>query len=180
MARIADVLLDLSFFPAGGWIAELGIKDIMAGHGQEPRIHVALLAGAHAVHGRLHVIVDAAAWNSLEDPERVPVRVEQHLVGLEQIRSHQKSTAVRQLDVGDLKFDALAADMGPVLAPVELERLTRSEYQRHECSAIGRMVRALPLALPCPHKGRDPFIRAVKAKLHQISVHLLGRSPFLA
>ena len=35
--------------------------------------------------------------------------------------------------------------MGPVLAPVELECLARLEHQRHECPAIGRLLRALPV-----------------------------------
>ena len=70
--------------------------------------------------------------------------------------------------------------MGPVLAPVELERLARLEHQRHECPAIGGLLRALPVSFPGPHKGCDPLIRAVIAKLNQISVHLLGGAPVLA
>lgn len=57
--------------------------------------------------------------HALENPERVPVRVEQHLVGLEQIRPDQKRTAVRQLNVSHLQLDAIAADTGPVLTPEE-------------------------------------------------------------
>ena len=180
VARIANVLLDLSFLPTRRRVAEISLKDVVAGHGHEPRIHVALLAHAHAIHRRLHVVVDPAARHALEDLERVPMRVEQHLVGLQQIGPDQERPAMRQLDVSHLQLDALAADMGPVLAPVELERLARLEHKRHECPAIRRLLRALPVSFPGPHEGRDPLIRAVIAKLNQISVHLLGGAPVLA
>ncbi len=108
------------------------------------------------------------------------MRVEQHLMRLEQIGPDQERPAVRQRDVSHLQLDALAAGMGPVLAPIELERLARLEHQRHECPAIRRLLRALPISSPSPHKGCDPLIRAVIAKLNQICVHLLGGAPVLA
>lgn len=51
------------------------------------------------------------------------MRIEQHHVGTEQIGPDQKRLAVRQLDMRHLQLDALAADMGLVLALVEQERL---------------------------------------------------------
>ena len=51
------------------------------------------------------------------------MRVEQHLVGLQQVGPEQERPAVRELDVGDLQLRALAAQHRPVLAPVELEGL---------------------------------------------------------
>ena len=70
VTRITHILLDLSTrhchsdqwrsngsFPTRRWIAKLGIKDIVAGHRQEPRIHIALLASPDPVDGGLHSIV---------------------------------------------------------------------------------------------------------------------------
>jgi hypothetical protein len=78
MARIVDVLLDLSFLPACSRIAELGLKDIVAGHGAETRIYIALFANANAINRHLHVIVNATTRNALEDAEPVPMRIKQH------------------------------------------------------------------------------------------------------
>lgn len=52
MARITLVLVDLALLPSRRRVAELGIGDMMAGHGEEPRLHVALLAHAHPVDRR--------------------------------------------------------------------------------------------------------------------------------
>jgi len=98
---------------------------------------------------------------------------------LQQISPNQKGAAVRQLDMGNLQLDALAANIGPILAPVELERLARRKHQRHEGSPICRVMRALAFTLPFPHKGRNPFIGAFISKLHQIGVHQLRRSAIL-
>jgi hypothetical protein len=99
---------------------------------------------------------------------------------LQQIRPDQKRTAVRQLYVGHLQLYAFATNISPVFAPVELEYLARLEHQRHKCSATGRLGRALALALPLPHKGRNALVGPFKAKLHKIGMHLLGRAPLLA
>jgi hypothetical protein len=82
--------------------------------------------------------------------------------------------------MGDLQLDALAADIGPVLAPVELKGFTRLEHQRHEDTPVGRVMRALPLSFPIPHKGGHAPIRTLISKLHQISMHLLGCPAFRA
>ena len=82
--------------------------------------------------------------------------------------------------MGDLKLDALAADHGPIFAPVELESLARLENQGHKCPPPGCLHRVLPISLPRPYKCSDPLIRSVKAKLHQICMHLLGGAPVFA
>ena len=69
--------------------------------------------------------------------------VEQHLMRLQQIGPHQKGAAVRQLDMGNLQLDAFTAHIGPVFAPLELERLAWCEHQWYESSPIRRMIRAL-------------------------------------
>lgn len=74
--------------------------------------------------------------------------------------------------MGNLQFDPLAADIGPVFAPIELERFARLEHQRHKGAAPGRLLRPMPIGTPRTGKGRDTSIGAVIPKLHQISVHL--------
>jgi len=161
-------------------INKLRIKYIVTDHREERGVHVLLLAMAHAINRRAHIVIDAASRDAFKHSERMPVGVEQHLMGLQQIGAQQKGPAVRQLDMGHLKLDALNPDMGPALTPIELERLTRLKYQRHECSSICRAMRARAVAFPVPHEGRDPFIGAIKAKLHQIGMHLPDRPTFLA
>ena len=95
----------------------------MAGHRREPGIHIALLAKSDLVDGGLHIVVDAATRHAFEDAKGMPMRIEQHLMRLQQIGSNQKRAAVRELDMGHLQLDPLSANIGPVLAPVELERL---------------------------------------------------------
>jgi hypothetical protein len=75
-----------------------------------------------------------------------------------------------------LELDALSTDIGPVLAPVELERFTRLEHQRHEDAAIGRLLRALPGSFSSPHEGCDPLIRAVIAQVtHSLECRAMDR-----
>ena len=51
VAGIAHILLDLTFLPPCRWIAELGIKDIMAGHRQEPCVCIPRLSDTNPVDG---------------------------------------------------------------------------------------------------------------------------------
>lgn len=86
------------------------------------------------------------------------VGIEQHLMRLQQIGPHQKCAAVRQLDMGDLKLEALALDIGPVLAPIELECLAQLNDQRHENTPVSPMLSTLSFALPVSHEDRDTLI----------------------
>lgn len=83
-----------------------------------------------------------------------------------------------ELEVGDLQLGPLAADDGMLLAPIELERLARAKGQRHEDTAAGSLLLALPVVPPGPHKGSDPPVRAIVAEPHQIGVEL-PRGAFL-
>src|SRR6185503_14265214 len=96
----------------------------MTGHGQKPHIYAAFLATADLVHGGAHVVVDASSRHPAERPESVVLRVEQHLVGLQQISADDEGAAVAKLDVCHLQLDTNAADNREILAPVELERLS--------------------------------------------------------
>jgi hypothetical protein len=87
---------------------------------------------------------------------------------------------VRQLDMPDLQLDALSPDIGPIFAPVELERFARCEHQRHESSTIRRVMRPLPFAFPFPNEGRNALVGAVISQLHQTGVHQLRRPAFFA
>lgn len=85
MAGVLNVLLDLSLLPTRCRIAELRLEDIVIGRGQEAEVDLPLLATADTIHRRLHVVVDAAFTHAAEHTERVPVGIEQHLVGLQRI-----------------------------------------------------------------------------------------------
>ncbi len=175
---ITHALLNLTLLPARRRIAELGIEDVVAGHGQKPRIYIAPFTDANPVDGCLHVVVDATPGDALKNAEPVPVGIKQHLMCLQQIGPHQECAAMRQLDMGDLQLDALTADIGPVLTPVELESLARREHQRHESPAICRVMRTLPFTLPVPHESRNTLVGTVIPKLYKIGMHQLRRSPF--
>ena len=104
--------------------------------------------------------------------------VEQHLMRLQQIGPNQKGAAVRELDMRHLQLDPLATDIGPIFAPIELERLAWCEHQRHESSPIRRVMRPLAFAFPFTNEGGNALVGAVISQLHQISVHQL-RCPAL-
>ena len=103
----------------------------------------------------LHIIVDTTTRIAAKHTEGVPVSVEQHLVGLLQIGSHQKRTAMRQFGMSDLKFHTLTANHGSILAPVKLERFLRLEHQGHKSPAPSRLLCTLPICFPGPPKDGD-------------------------
>ena len=110
----------------------------------------------------------------------MPVGVKQHLVALQQIGADQEGPAVRELDVGNLQFGALAAEHRVVLAPVKLKGITWAEGQGNKGSAIRGLLLALPINPPLPGKGSDPVVGALVAKPDQICVQLLQCPALLA
>ena len=152
----------------------------MAGHRCEAGVDLAGLARPDAIDRGLHVVEDPASRNSAQHSERLGQRVEQHLVGLERVGSHDEGPAVRELGVRHLQLGALAAELGPVLAPVELESLARRKDQGNERPATAGLGVALTVGLPGSYEGGDAPVGAVIAQGCQIGVHLLGRALLLA
>ena len=101
-------------------------------------------------------------------------------MGLQQVSPNDKHPAMRQLGVRHLQLGPLAADRGPILAPVELEGFTRREDQRHEDASSDGLLLNLPPHLPAADKRRNPAIGSLKTQRREISVHLLGRALLLA
>lgn len=84
----------------------------------------------------------------------------------------QKCPAVRQLELGDLQFGALAADHGPVFAPVELKGFAGGEAKRNKDAATGRLGGLMPHLSPVARKGGDPVIGTRVAKRRQVGMRL--------
>ena len=78
---------------------------------------------------------------------------------------------MRQLELGDLQLGALAADDGPVFAPVELEGFAGGEAQRNE-SASGRLGGLMLHLPPMAGKGSDPVVGTGVAQRGQVGMHL--------
>ena len=64
--RVLYVLLDPPLLPAAGDIAEIGIKEIVRAHRCKACVDGARLAAPDFVHGRSHVVVDAASGDTSE------------------------------------------------------------------------------------------------------------------
>lgn len=59
-------------------------------HGEEAHVDLPLFAAADTIHRRAHVGVNPTTRHAAKDPERVPVGIEQHLMGLQRIGTQQK------------------------------------------------------------------------------------------
>jgi hypothetical protein len=92
-------------------------------------VHLALL---DLVHGRLHVVVDAAPGDAAHRCERAGVGVEQHLVALAGVGHKPEGPAEAQLQLRDLHAEVDASHHQALFAAVELERLAELEDQGHE------------------------------------------------
>jgi hypothetical protein len=69
LAHQPNLVLDLTFLPAGGRRAGDGLDEIMRAHLQEAAVVLALLADEDRVDRRFHVVVDAALAGALEKDE---------------------------------------------------------------------------------------------------------------
>ena len=166
-APVAHVLLDDALLPAAGDVAELGLEQVVAGHGFKARVDRAFLAGANLVHGRLHVVVDAPLGHAAEGGKCPSMGIKQHLVALARIGNEPEGTAAAQLGMGHLQTPAQPAHPGVLGTPVELERVAQGELQRHE-STLADLARLL--GSPAPGKGRHPAVATGVALLDQTFV----------
>ena len=66
----------------------------MVRHREEADVDLPLLAAADTIYRCPHIVIDATIGNAAKYPEPVPVRVKQHLVGLQQISAQQEGPAV--------------------------------------------------------------------------------------
>ena len=108
------------------------------------------------------------------------VRVEQHLVGLQQIGPQEEGAAVAELELRDLQLGTLAVDDGPVLAPVELERFPGRKPERNEGPASGCLCLLVLFLSSASGKRRDAIIGAGEAQRTEIRVNLLEGSSLFA
>ena len=151
LARVADLVLDLTLLPARRRRARRRLDQVMRAHRQKAAVEAALLADEHRVDRRRHVVVDAAPAHAAKQAEGVVVRVEHHLLGLARIGPHQEHPAVAEPDVGDLDRRRHPAEHHHLVRPVELIGLARREPQRDEHRAL---LRALPGANPAHDAAR--------------------------
>ena len=180
MAGVLNILFDLTLLPARSRIAKIHVKQVVAGHSGEAGIDLPLLAYADPIDSCAHVVVDPAPRNAAQRPERMIMGVKQHLVGLKKIGAEKKRAAVRQFEVRHLQLDPLAADDRPILAPVELERLSRLKDQWNKRSAPAGLLFTLPFCLPRASKGGDATVGTLVAKGDQIRMQLFERAFLLA
>src|SRR3546814_4208460 len=108
----------------------------MIGHEQEAAFEITLLAGEHARHRRIQIIVVTAPRHAAEESERPIMSVEQHLLALTRIGPDVRRARCAETSVRHLHPHRLAGDLHILVAPVELVSLTRLE--RSEERRVGK------------------------------------------
>ena len=88
--------------------------------------------------------------------------VEQHLMRLQVVGTQHEGAAVAELEMCDLQLGLGATDMHPVFTPVELERLSGGEDQRHVGAAAGLAGLLALLLAPLAGKGGYPVVGAIE------------------
>jgi len=134
---ILHVLLDHPFLPAGGHVAEVRIKQVVRRHGKETCIDDATVAFGNLVHGRAHVVVDAALGYATQGREGAGMRIEQHFMALGRVACQVKGTTRAQLGMRRQYFPVDTTDYQPLLAPVKLEGFAQLELERHKRGFTG-------------------------------------------
>src|SRR3546814_7088128 len=139
-------------------------------------LDVALLAAPDLVDGGAHIVVNPPARHAAQKAKGLIMGVEQHRVGLQQIGPNDEGATVAEFEVRYLELGTDPGNDRPVLAPVELERLSRSEGQRHECSSAADLLFATILIAPVPCESRNTAIGTVIAKADKIGMQLFDCS----
>ena len=82
---VLNVLLDLTFLPAGCGVTEFRFKQVVADHGSETAVDLPDLASTNPINSCLHVVVDATARNATHYAKGMVMRIKEHFVGLQQV-----------------------------------------------------------------------------------------------
>ncbi len=140
-------------------MAEIGLEQVVRDHGMETGVDDPSVALADLVHRRLHVVVNAALVHPAQCGKRPVVGVEQHLVTLPRIPGDKEGAAGTQLSVRCNYLAQYAADHQRFFAPVERERFSQFEFERHEGGlARNTVATRTPRAHPLGH----PTVTAAK------------------
>ena len=92
----------------------------MAAHLLEPAVVGSVAADEDRVDRGLHVVVDAPRAGAPEEGEGLVMGVEDHLLRLAGIGTHEQHPAVTQADMCHLHRGRRAVDHHDLVAPVEL------------------------------------------------------------
>src|SRR3989338_867169 len=171
---ILDVLLYHPLFPTGGYVAEVGVKQVVGAHHGKTRIDDSTLALVDPVDGCLHVVVNAAPGNAAQCGKGARVGVEQHFVAVARVGYQPERTAGAQLEVRYLQASVDAANDQALFAPVELERLAQLELQRHK----GTWSLACTPS-PVADESSELAVATLIAFRFDLRKHILGSAPVL-
>src|SRR5258708_39061858 len=127
MAGVLHVLLDLALLPTGGGRTKLRLEQVVTDHCRKAGVDIPCLAGLRAIHGRLHIVVNATSRDTPAHGKGMLECIEQHLVRLQGIGAQQERPTMAQLELSDLQLGAFATQYRKIFALVELKRLARSE-----------------------------------------------------
>ena len=175
-AAVLHVLLDNALLPAAGDVAEVGVEQVVRAHRREPLVDDPPLALLDLVDGGLHVVVDAAQRDAAQRRKAFRVGIEQHLVALTRVGHQPERPARAQLHVRHLQLAVNPANDQRLVAPVELERLSQLERQRHEGL---RCAGAVTLNSPLPNEVGQPRVAAGVTRLADLLVQRLRRAALL-
>ncbi len=136
---VLHVLLDYAFLPASSTVAEFVVKQIMPRHRFKPCVDTALLALAHLVHRRLHVVVNPPFGDTSKHGKTTSVGVKQHFVCLRKVGHQQERSAGRQFDVCHLQSASQPTNKGVFTTPIKLKGFAQVKLQRHKPRAFWRV-----------------------------------------
>ncbi|MFT4613547.1 MAG: hypothetical protein ACI9NT_000688 [Bacteroidia bacterium] len=106
----------------------------MTDHRLEPFVNVSALTAPHLIDRRLHVVVDASLRDAAQGNQGMVMGIKQHLMDLQWVDPQHKSTAVIELEVGNLQLGSFTTNDHPIFRPVELEGFAGRKDQRNERS----------------------------------------------
>ena len=81
---------------------------------------------------------------------------------------------MRALDMGRLQFNPFTADVGPVIAPIELEGFIGFEHQKHLGAASRRLLGRVPICAPSTPKRLRHARRTDRSPAYQIFMQQLN------